>query len=232
MIPLKDLTPHRSKPWMTFALIFVNCVIFLYENSLMLQSPYAFKLFIQHYAMIPARLQLALASSRVSLTDALSPMFTSMFLHGGWLHLIGNMWFLWIFGDVVEDRMGRLRYLGFYLICGLGAAITQTIVNWGSTVPTLGASGAIAGVMGAYIVWFPRSQVLTLVPLLFFWFTIRLPAVLMVGYWFVIQFLSGLASLAMPETGGVAFWAHVGGFLLGALLTTRMRPRTPAYYYG
>ncbi len=170
MIPLKDLTPHRSKPWMTFALILVNFLVFFHEVSL---SPPAMQQFLYHYAMIPGRVQLALTGSGVKLADALYPMFTSMFLHGGWLHIIGNMWFLWIFGDVVEDRMGRLRYLAFYLVCGLGAAVTQTMLSWGSKVPTVGASGAIAGVMGAYIVWFPRSRVLTLVPLLFFWFTIR-----------------------------------------------------------
>ena len=228
MIPLKDLTPHYRKPWMTFALIAVNSIVFIYQLGL---SQRELRLFINQYALIPARIEMALTTSRVSLGGALAPMFTSMFLHGGCLHIIGNMWFLWIFGDVVEDRMGRIPYLIFYIVCGLGAAVAQTIVSWGSTVPTLGASGAIAGVMGAYIVWFPRSQVLTLVPLLIFFFTIRLPAFFVVGYWFVLQFLSGLAALTMPDTGGVAFWAHVGGFLLGVLLASTMRPRTPVVSY-
>ncbi len=136
-----------------------------------------------------------------------------MFLHGGWFHLLGNMLFLWVFGGSVEDRLGHARYLLFYLLCGLGAGVTHVIANWGSTLPSIGASGAISGVMGAYIVLFPRSKILTLVPIIIFFFTVRLPAVLILGYWFLIQFLSGFLSLGEVDQTGVAWWAHIGGFL-------------------
>ena len=145
-----------------------------------------------------------------------------MFLHGGILHLLGNMLFLWVFGSSVEDRLGHLSYLFFYLLCGLGAGVTHILANWGSSVPSIGASGAISGIMGAYIVLFPFSRILTLVPLLFFFFTVRIPALLMIGYWFAIQFLSGLSSLGEANQGGVAWWAHIGGFVMGAILIMLM----------
>ena len=148
----------------------------------------------------------------------LTTLFTSMFLHGGILHLLGNMLFLWVFGASVEDRLGHFPYLMFYLICGLGAGITHILANWGSTVPSIGASGAISGVMGAYIVLFPRSKILTLVPIIIFFFTVRLPAILFLGYWFLIQFVSGFVALGDVDQSGVAWWAHIGGFLLGAFL--------------
>jgi membrane associated rhomboid family serine protease len=144
-----------------------------------------------------------------------------MFLHGGWLHIIGNMWFLWIFGANVEDRMGPVAYLLFYLVCGIGSSIAQTLFSWGSHIPSLGASGAIAGVLGAYIVFFPRSQISALVTLLIIWFRARIPAMVFIGLWFVMQFVSGLGSLGTTgaaASGGVAWWAHVGGFLLGMLI--------------
>jgi hypothetical protein len=153
-----------------------------------------------------------------------------MFLHGGYLHIIGNMWFLWIFGDNVEDYFGHFKYLLFYFFCGIGAGLTHTIANLNSTVPSIGASGAISGVMGAYIMLYPRAQVLTLVPLLVFFFTIRLPAIVILGYWFVIQFVSGLATQGTSQTGGgVAFWAHIGGFALGVITTLIVRGRAPRY---
>jgi rhomboid family protein len=229
MIPLKALAYRRRTPWMTLALILANVFVFLYELSL---GPVGIQQLFFQYGMVPARLQFALTAGRGPLTAAVLTMFTSMFLHGGWLHIIGNMWFLWVFGSVVEDRLGRTRYLVFYLICGLGAALTQTFVSWGSHVPTIGASGAISGVMGAYLLLFPGSQVLTLVPLLIIWFTVRLPAILMIGYWFLIQFVSGLASLHVRNSGGVAFWAHVGGFLLGAALALRIRREGRAVWYS
>ena len=154
---------------------------------------------------------------------AIIPLVTSMFLHGGWLHILGNMLFLWVFGGNVEDRLGHMRYLVFYFICGIGSAVVHILANWGSKVPTIGASGAISGIMGAYIVLFPRSRILTLVPLIIFFFTARLPALLMIGYWFVIQFLSGVGSLGESDQGGVAWWAHIGGFLLGAFLVWGLR---------
>lgn len=141
-----------------------------------------------------------------------------MFLHGGWLHILGNMWFLWIFGANVEDRMGSFPFLIFYLICGIGSSIAQTAFSWGSHVPALGASGAISGVLGAYIVFFPGSRILTLIPLFIIWFMARVPAWIFITLWFLVQFLSGVSSLGAASGGGVAWWAHVGGFLLGLAL--------------
>ena len=143
-----------------------------------------------------------------------------MFLHGGWLHLIGNMWYLWIFGDNIEDRLGHFAYLIFYLLCGLGAGIVHTILNAGTEIPSVGASGAIAGVLGAYVVSYPFARVLTLVPIFVFLQVIEIPALLVLGFWFVMQFLSGTASLAVAggNAGGVAWWAHVGGFVIGMIL--------------
>ncbi len=158
-------------------------------------------------------------------------MFTSMFLHGGWLHLLGNMLFLWVFGGAVEEALGHFQYLIFYLICGVGSALVHTVFNLGSKVPTIGASGAISGVMGAFIVLFPKARVTTLIPALLLFFTVRIPAYLMLGYWFFLQFFSGVASLGMTDQGGVAWWAHVGGFILGALLVVgvRTKMRSAAY---
>jgi membrane associated rhomboid family serine protease len=147
----------------------------------------------------------------------LSHVLTHMFLHGSWMHLLGNMWFLWLFGNNVEDSMGRLRFLFFYLLCGLAAAAAQIVTNPSSPIPMVGASGAISGVMGAYLVLYPRVRVYTLVPLGFFITSMALPAWVMLGYWFLIQFVSGLVSVG-GEGGGVAFWAHVGGFVAGLVL--------------
>lgn len=148
------------------------------------------------------------------------------------MHLLGNMLFLWVFGGSVEEALGHFQYFIFYFVCGVGSAVVHTMVNWGSKVPTIGASGAISGIMGAFIVLFPRSRVTTLIPALFLFFTIRIPAVLMLGYWFVIQFFSGVASLGVGDQGGVAWWAHVGGFLLGALLVVGERPKVRRAAYG
>lgn len=158
-----------------------------------------------------------------------------MFLHAGILHILGNMWFLWIFGGNVEDRMGALPYLFFYLLCGIGSSVAQMAFSWGSPIPSLGASGAISGVLGAYIVLFPGSRILTLVPLFIIWFTARIPAVVFIGLWFLMQFLSGIGSLGAAgpsRTGGVAWWAHIGGFLLGVLLARAVSGRkVSASYY-
>jgi membrane associated rhomboid family serine protease len=226
MIPLKVLLGRRGVPIVTVALIIANFAVFFHELSL---SSRGLELFMLHYGMVPARFSQALAGSSVSMPNLLWPMFTCMFLHGGWMHILGNMWFLWVFGGAVEDVLGPLGYLALYLACGLGAGITQLAFSWGSTIPTIGASGAISAVMGSYLVLFPRSKVLTLIPLLFFWFTMRLSAIFMIGYWFLIQFFSGLASLGGPQMGGTAFWAHVGGFLLGCVLSVRARSRISWY---
>lgn len=224
MIPLNDSAPRYRFPLVTVLLILANVLVFLFEMSL---PDRGLRQLVFEFGVVPLRTVAAPFDPHVSAPEAILPFFTSMFLHGGWMHLIGNMWFLWIFGDNVEDRLGSLRYFMFYLICGLGAAVVHVLVNLRSTVPTVGASGAIAGVLGAYFVLFPGSRVLTLVPFLFLW-TVRLPAVIMIGYWFLIQILSGSASLAVQVEGGTAWWAHVGGFLLGLLLIRRMLPRRRA----
>ncbi len=223
MIPLKDDNPRRTTPVVTMLLVAANLAVFLYQVSL---GPRAEQQLVFELGMIPARIP-ALFDGRLPLSlagldAAFSPLLTSMFLHGGWLHLLGNMLFLWIFGDNVEDCFGHLKYLLFYVFCGVGAGLTHSVFNLNSTLPSIGASGAISGVMGAYIVLYPRARVLTLVPLLFF-FTVRLPAMFILGYWFLIQFLSGVGSLGMRDAGGVAFWAHIGGFALGALVTRAVR---------
>ena len=228
MIPLKNLRPRIHFPSITLALIVINFIVFFYQLTL---DPRALQSFIVTYSMIPARAQLALAHSQYTLAQGFLPLFTSMFLHAGWLHIIGNMWFLWLFGPNVEDRLGHVPYVGFYLVCGLGAGIAQTVFSLGSTIPGLGASGAIAGVLGAYVVFFPSSRILTLVTLFFWWFFARLPAVLFIGLWFAVQFLSGLGSLGSAQAGGVAWWAHVGGFLLGMLLVSGMRRKQRELYY-
>jgi membrane associated rhomboid family serine protease len=201
MIPLRDVIPSRTTPFMTVSLIVVNALVFFYEFSLGERV----EPFVLYYGLVPA------AFSFVSL-------FTSMFLHGGFLHFAGNMLYLWIFGDNVEDRMGHGRFLVFYLLCGTAAALAQTIANPDSIVPMVGASGAIAGVMGAYFVLYPRSRILTLVPI-FFLQLIEVPAIFFLGIWFLMQFLSGVGSIvaatAHEPGGGVAVWAHVAGFVAG-----------------
>ncbi len=203
MIPLRALLLRNSTPVMTLLLIGVNTFCFLFEVSL---PAHASNSFVEHYALIPDRLYL--------------PSFvTSMFLHGGWLHLIGNMWFLWVFGSHIEDAMGSGRFLIFYLISGVASAVVQFFISLGSPVPTVGASGAIAGVMGAFLILYPRVRVLTLIFIVIFVTTYELPAALMLIYWFALQLLSGLGSLAaLSQAQSIAWFAHVGGFLAGILL--------------
>ena len=198
MIPLRDIIPSRTTPIVTISLIVANVLVFLYELSL----GSAVDDFTLYFGLVPA------AFSWVA-------VFTSMFLHGGLFHVAGNMLYLWIFGDNVEDRMGHGRFLVFYLLCGTAAALAQTITAPDSVVPMVGASGAIAGVMGAYFVLYPKSRIVTLVTLVFFFQVIEVPAIYFLGIWFVMQFLSGVGSIGTAATGGVAVWAHVGGFLAG-----------------
>ncbi|HXU20017.1 MAG TPA: rhomboid family intramembrane serine protease [Verrucomicrobiae bacterium] len=215
MIPLKDMTPRRSIPFVTLLLIAINAIVFMHQISL---PPTATDAFIKTYGLIPAKISLALAGRHYTMEQALLPLFTCMFLHGGFLHILGNMWFLWIFGGNVEDRFGSLPYLVFYLVCGIGSGISQVLFSWGSHIPSIGASGAISGVLGAYIVFFPKSRILTLVPLFIIFFLWRIPAIIFIGLWFAMQFLSGVVSLGQANVGGVAWWAHVGGFLVGMLI--------------
>ena len=214
-IPLKDLNPRRTYPIVNTALILANVLVFLYQYSL---PPNAFKVFMTTYATIPARFP-AWLSGHAPLEAAFVPLLTSMFLHSGVLHIAGNMLFLWIFGDNVEDFYGHFTYLFFYLFCGIGSGLLHVAFNMNSAVPALGASGAISGVMGAYLVLYPRSQILTLV----FVFLVPIPAVIILGLWFIMQFMSAFGSLGSVASGGVAWWAHVGGFLLGMLITTMAR---------
>ncbi len=202
MLPLRDVIPSRTVPFVTIVLIVANALAWFYE--LTLPEPELRELVVA-YGVVPARFDPP-------------TVITSMFLHGGWLHLIGNMWFLWIFGDNVEDRMGHRRFLVFYLLCGAGAAIGHVLMEPESLLPTIGASGAVAGVMGAYLVLYPRSRVLTLIPLIIIWDIVEVPAFLLLGVWFALQVLSAsVAANADLASGGVAFAAHVAGFLLGVL---------------
>jgi membrane associated rhomboid family serine protease len=216
-IPLKDLNPHRTYPIVNTALILANVAVFVYQLTL---PPHYFQAFVLANATIPERFPAALAG-HLPLQAAFLPLVTSMFLHGGFLHIVGNMLFLWIFGDNVEDFYGHFTYLLFYLVCGIGAGLLHVLFNWNSTLPSLGASGAISGVMGAYLILYPRARILTLV----FIFLIPVPAVIILVLWFVMQFASGISSLGMAASGGVAWWAHVGGFLLGMGITNLVRRR-------
>src|SRR5690349_24362324 len=203
MIPLRALLYRHSAPVMTLLIIAVNVFCFLYEIA---HPIYLRDRFIEHYALIPDQPRLA-------------SFVTSMFLHGGWLHLIGNMWFLWVFGSHIEDAMGSAKFLIFYLISGIASAAVQFLSSLGSPIPTIGASGAIAGVMGAFLILYPRVRVVTLIFIVIFVTTYDLPAALMLIYWFLLQLLSGLGSLAsVSQAQSIAWFAHVGGFLAGILL--------------
>jgi membrane associated rhomboid family serine protease len=213
MIPLRDDNPSSTTPFVTRAIIVVNVVVFMEE---ILLGPHL-KSFMMSWGLVPHRLTLALhGGQEPALAPALT-LLTSMFIHGGWMHLIGNMWYLWIFGDNVEDRFGHLGYLLFYIAAGMVAGVVQYATNPAITLPTVGASGAIAGVLGAYAIAFPTARVVTLVPIFFFIQIMALPALVVLGLWFVLQFFSGALALAGSVSGGVAFWAHVGGFAFGAL---------------
>jgi hypothetical protein len=215
ILPLKDINPRRTVPFITVLLIAANVAVFVYQLTL---PPHLSKAFLLSFSEIPNRLP-ALLAGHATWRAALLPLVTSMFLHGGLLHLAGNMLFLWVFGDNVEDALGHFRYLFFYFACGIAAGLLHIFMNLHSALPALGASGAISGVMGAYLILFPRSRVLTLV----FVILVPLPAVLVLGWWFVLQFLGGMESLGMRAGGGVAWWAHVGGFLTGIVLAMGSR---------
>ncbi len=221
MIPLRDNIPHIKKPIVTVSLLIINVLVFLYEISL----GYYLKDFMYLYGLIPRNISL-----QMGLLPSIRPFFTNMFLHAGWAHLIGNMWFLWIFADNVEDRMGHLNFLIFYLMCGFIASFTHFIINRHSVVPAVGASGAIAGVLGAYMMLFPSARVLTLVPFFFFLEIIEIPAFIFLGIWFIYQFLLGVSSLG-GYGAGIAFWAHIGGFLAGIFLLKLFVKRRKSYYY-
>jgi membrane associated rhomboid family serine protease len=214
VIPLRDVIPSRSTPYITVTIIVLNSLAWLYELALPRDI---LPIFLQIYGVVPA--------------DFSAPtLVSSMFLHGSWMHFIGNMWYLWIFGDNIEDRVGHGRFVVFYLLCGIVAALGHIAMDPESTLPTIGASGAIAGVMGAYFVLYPQSRVLTLIPLIIFYEIIELPAVLLLGFWFLMQLFSAgaIAVTTSTTSGGVAFMAHIAGFLMGmggVFVFRRRRPQ-------
>lgn len=224
MIPLRDQNPTRLRPFVNVGLIGLNVVAFFYELSILQGGP-GLEPFFFSYGIVPA--DVLNAFSGYQYIDAVTPFFTSMFLHGGWLHLAGNMLYLWIFGDNIEDKLGHGRYLAFYLICGLGAGALHVIIDPASSIPTIGASGAISGVLGAYLLLFPKARVLTIIPVFVFIQLAELPAIIVLGFWFIIQFFYGLLSLGVETggMGGVAWWAHIGGFLAGLVLIVPFRRR-------
>ena len=230
MIPIKDDAPRYSTPYVNYFLVGLNVLVFLFEVMLPSGSR---EQFLFEFGVMPGRITALLHGARGVHADmALLPVLTSMFLHASWLHLIGNMWFLWIFGDNVEDHLGHIKYLLFYLFAGIAAAGLQTAFDPTSMIPNVGASGAIAGVMGAYFILFPSARVLTLVPFLFVFF-LWVPAWIMLGYWFVLQFLSGAATsiASAGQTGGIAFWAHVGGFVAGIAMIKLFPSRPRRFRY-
>jgi membrane associated rhomboid family serine protease len=224
VIPLKDTILRQGFPLVTWIIILLNGVIFIFEISIpknLLQQ--LFYLF----GLVPAKYSYPNWAfiHGVPFDDYLS-FVTNMFLHAGWLHIIGNMWFLYIFGRTVEDQMGHIRFMIFYILAGILASITYFLIDIHSRIPEFGASGAIAGVMGAYILMFPRAKILTLILILFFPWLIELPALVFIGYWFLIQLVGGTLTLASPiSQGGIAWWAHVGGFVFGMVMIPLFRRR-------
>ena len=229
MLPLRDDIPSRTFPGVTVVIIMLNVLAFLNELRL---GEYL-EDFIRNYALVPIRYTDGEVAAHFSLFEQATPFVTSMFLHGGWLHLIGNMWTLWIFGDNVEDRLGHGRYLGLYLLGGFAAGAVHIFTNANSDIPTLGASGAVAAVMGSYFRFYPHARVEMVIPPLFFGPIFEVPAVIFLGWWALLQFFNGSLSLAGPqEASGVAWWAHVGGFAFGMVVSffaSREAPRRKRY---
>lgn len=215
MFPLRDDQPLHSITLSTFAIIALNVLVFFYQVQL---DDYSVNAFISHWGLTATPRGFHLAN-----------IFTSMFIHGGWMHIIGNMMFLWCFGRSLEDAMGSGKFLIFYLLCGVAAAFTQSFLTWGSRAPMVGASGAIAGVMGAYLLKFPRAHIQTLVIFIVFFTRIEIPAVLVLGYWFVVQLFSGAGSLGYSAQGGTAYFAHIGGFIAGMILVNLLGTQTRYY---
>jgi membrane associated rhomboid family serine protease len=235
MFPIRDDQPRYSTPVVNYFIIALNVFVYLFlEVPVQLRGQYAFGRLISEFGLIPQHFTRALEGShQYALPATLLTIFTSMFLHGDLLHILGNLWFLWIFGDNIEDYLGHFPYLIFYLLCGLAAALTDIALAPASRLPTIGASGAIAGVMGAYILLYPRARVLTLVVLIIFFTFWWLPAWIFLGYWFLIQFVAtSMEASGAQQTGGVAFAAHVGGFIAGLVLIKVFPQRTRSYPYG
>lgn len=228
MFPIRDTIPSKSPPITTWLLIFANSIVFFFEVGM---PPQQLEGFMYLFGLVPARYMHPEWAAAVGLSfNDYSPFLTSMFLHGGWLHIILNMWALWIFGDNVEERMGSIRFLIFYLLCGLSGSVAHLLANPDSTVPAVGASGAIAGVLGAYLVLFPFARLIVLVPILIFPFFFEVPAAFFIGFWALSQLFSGTLSLAYhANVGGVAWWGHIGGFAAGIVLQFFFVKRGNAY---
>jgi membrane associated rhomboid family serine protease len=226
MLPIRDDQPRFITPYVTYFLIALNLIIYLFEATL---DPESFKTLLFQLGMIPAHVTGVFLGGCESIPAAVLPLLTSMFLHGSWSHVLANMWFLWIFGDNIEDYLGHFDYLVFYLLSGLVAAFAQILLNPSSAIPNVGASGAIAGVLGAYFLLFPRARLLTWFPPIFLF---HVPAWVMLGFWFVYQFLGGASSSAYSSTGGIAFWAHVGGFVAGVVIIRVFPERERRNRYG
>jgi rhomboid family protein len=233
MIPISDRNPTRNLPVMNLTLIGANVVVFLFELTLNTRQ---LDRFIFTWGVVPDNVLLALAHPLQVPLTVWATLITSQFIHAGWLHIIGNMIFLWVFGDNVEDILGSFAYLIFYLVSGVAAGIAQALVTGPSNIPSIGASGAIAGVLGAYLLLYPLTKVTIIIPIFFFFWGIDLPALLVIGWWFVQQLFYGLGALTMTAASGIAFWAHIGGFVTGMLLILpflgrpRSRRRTASYY--
>ena len=228
MFPIRDDVPSRSFPSVTVALIITNFVIFLWEAAL---DRFALVYLIRTFGFVPYKITAYLTGYDLPGFSSFLPILSSIFLHGSWMHVISNMWYLWIFGDNVEDRLGHTKFFFFFLACGVLANLAHYVFNALSQVPTIGASGAVAGVMGAYLISYPRARITMLVPIFLFIQFVELPATLMIGIWFILQLLQGIGSLvAASVTGGVAWWAHAGGFIAGMLFLKLFRPRPRVYY--
>jgi hypothetical protein len=220
MIPIRDRNPSGTFPYVTIGIIIVNILIFLYELSL----GSGLGEFIMKFGVVPLKVSYYSQVPDLTFINTFFPFISSMFLHGGFVHLIGNMWFLWIFGDNIEDKLGHFKFIAFYFLCGIIASSVHVFFNSQSNVPCVGGSGAIAGVLGAYMITFPHARVVTIVPLFVFIQVMELPAMVVLGFWFVIQFFNGAATITASTSGaGVAWWAHIGGFAAGVIILYIMR---------
>jgi membrane associated rhomboid family serine protease len=230
MFPIKDTIPRRQFPFITYLIIFVNTVIFIIEVIL---PPEILKEIFYLFGLVPARYtHLEWANIMGLPIDDYWPFFTNLFLHGSFLHFFSNMWSLYLFGDNVEDALGHIRFLIFYILCGIAANLTHFVFNINSTIPTIGASGAISGIMAAYMIMFPYSRIITFIPLLFIPFFFEIHAFFYIGIWFISQLFSGTTSLIAPELGGgIAWWAHIGGFIMGIILLPFFRKRKKDQYF-
>ena len=225
MIPLRDVLRSQTTPFITYSLIAANIGVFFYELTL---SGPQLRVFFYQLGLVPAFLTQPLAWELRSITEQLIPLLSSMFIHGGWLHVIGNLWFLYIFGDNVEDRMGHGRFMLFYVLSGLVSVGLHVFVNADSQIPVVGASGAISGVMGAYLLFYPHARVVTLVPIFLFFTVITVPAYFFLIFWLLLQFFNGAFSLTAGGAGsGIAWWAHVGGFVFGMFFAGLFQRRQP-----